>query len=137
MSIEIVRPASTRTDLRIVEVEVERALLADPLPGVPYSFNPYVGCAHACSFSYIPRLRHEDRRVWGTYVQVKRNAPTLLALEVRHRPRERTPVQRGLFEGKGGARTRAKLLTATVHRPRIGRRSRGSPRPSAQGGNTE
>jgi len=70
-----------------VEIEVDRALLPDPLPDVPYSFNPYVGCAHACSFCYVPRLRHEERRLWGTYVRVKRNAPTVLAREVRRLPR--------------------------------------------------
>ncbi len=70
-----------------MEIEVDRALLPDPLPDVPYSFNPYVGCSHACSFCYVPRLRHEDRAAWGTYVQVKRNAPAVLAREVRRLPR--------------------------------------------------
>ncbi len=86
-SLEIVRPASAREDLQVREIEVDRALVPDPLPDVPYSFNPYVGCAHGCSFCYVPRLRREDRWGWGTYVQVKRNAPNVLAREVRRLPR--------------------------------------------------
>lgn len=76
-----------RDSFRIREVMVEHALREDPLPGLDYSFNPYVGCYHACAFCYVPRLLQVDRNEWGTSVVVKRNAATVLAREVRKRPR--------------------------------------------------
>ena len=78
---------SPRDDFRIREVSVDHALRPDPLPDVDYSFNPYVGCFHACKFCYVPRLLQLDRSVWGTSVTVKRNAATVLAREVRKLPR--------------------------------------------------
>jgi DNA repair photolyase len=64
-------------------VTVDRALRADPLPEVDYSFNPYVGCYHGCLFCYVPRLLQLERAAWGTSVVVKRNAATVLAREIR------------------------------------------------------
>jgi DNA repair photolyase len=78
---------SPRDDFRIREASVERALRRDPLPDVDYSFNPYVGCFHACTFCYVPRLLQLDRSAWGSSVVVKRNAATVLAREVRKMPR--------------------------------------------------
>src|SRR5688572_29994177 len=78
---------SPRDDFRIREVTVDHALRADPLPDVDYSFNPYVGCYHACTFCYVPRLLQLDRTAWGTSVVVKRNAATVLAREIRKMPR--------------------------------------------------
>lgn len=78
---------SPRDDFRIREVIVEHALRPNPLPDVDYSFNPYVGCYHACTFCYVPRLLQRNRSEWGTAVTVKRNAATVLAREVRKLPR--------------------------------------------------
>src|SRR5256885_7002523 len=78
---------SPRDDFRIREVTVDHALRPDPLPDVDYSFNPYVGCFHACTFCYVPRLLQLDRTAWGTSVTVKRNAPTVLAREIRKLPK--------------------------------------------------
>lgn len=66
---------------------MDHALRPDPLPDVDYSFNPYVGCFHACQFCYVPRLLQLERPSWGTSVVVKRNAATVLAREVRKMPR--------------------------------------------------
>ncbi|HYR81825.1 MAG TPA: radical SAM protein [Thermoplasmata archaeon] len=66
---------------------VDTALRKDPLPGIDYSFNPYIGCYHACVFCYTPRLMRMDRNEWGTSVVVKRNAATVVAKEVRKLPR--------------------------------------------------
>ena len=82
-----IRPSSPRDSFTIREVEVRTALRADPLPGLDYSFNPYVGCYHGCLFCYVPRLLQLDRAEWGASVTVKRNAATVLAKEVRKLPR--------------------------------------------------
>jgi DNA repair photolyase len=78
---------SPRASFEIREVHVSQALRKDPLPGIPYSFNPYVGCYHGCAFCYVPRLLQVERGAWGTTVVVKRNAATVLAREVRRLPR--------------------------------------------------
>src|SRR3989442_6440636 len=82
-----VRLPSPRDDFAMREVTVGVALRKDPLPGLAYSFNPYVGCYHGCLFCYVPRLMQTDRAAWGASVVVKRNAATVLAREVRKLPR--------------------------------------------------
>lgn len=72
-----------REGFTIRETTVDAALRKDPLPGIDYSFNPYVGCRHGCLFCYVPRLMQTERVAWGTSVVVKRNAATVLAREVR------------------------------------------------------
>src|SRR5207244_6611134 len=76
-----------RAGFKVREVTVDTALRKDPLPGVDYSFNPYIGCYHACVFCYTPRLMRMGRNEWGTSVVVKRNAATVGAKEVRKLPR--------------------------------------------------
>src|SRR2546422_1420433 len=76
-----------REDFKVREVTVDTALRKDPLPGIDYSFNPYIGCYHACVFCYPPRLLQIDRNTWGASVVVKRNAATVLAKELRRLPR--------------------------------------------------
>src|SRR6184192_3694766 len=76
-----------RESFEIREVHVSSALRRDPLPGIDYSFNPYIGCYHGCTFCYVPRLLQIDRNTWGASVVVKRNAATVLAKEVRRLPR--------------------------------------------------
>jgi len=78
---------SPRDDFLIREVHVSSALRKDPLPGIDYSFNPYIGCYHGCTFCYVPRILQIDRRTWGASVAVKRNAATVLAKELKRLPR--------------------------------------------------
>ena len=75
--------ASPRDTFSIRETTVRQALRPDPLPGIDYSFNPYVGCYHGCAFCYVPRLLQIDRAEWGTSVVVKRNAASVLAKETK------------------------------------------------------
>ena len=55
-----------------------------------YCINPYIGCQHACKYcyaeSYTRRFtKHEEN--WGDFVDVKINAPDVLAREVKKKPR--------------------------------------------------
>lgn len=54
-----------------------------------YTVNPYVGCAHSCTYCYARFMRrfsgHKDP--WGAFVDVKINAPDLLAKEIVRKPR--------------------------------------------------
>jgi len=47
-----------------------------------YTANLYRGCTHGCVYCYAPSLTHDERR-WGTYVDVKINAPEVLLRELR------------------------------------------------------
>ncbi len=50
-----------------------------------YALNPYVGCSHACAYCYARFMKrftgHKEQ--WGEFVDVKINAPELLALEAK------------------------------------------------------
>jgi DNA repair photolyase len=50
-----------------------------------YALNPYVGCQHDCVYCYAKFMKrftgHRER--WGEFVDVKINAPELLAKEVK------------------------------------------------------
>lgn len=49
-----------------------------------YVVNPYVGCEHACCYCYACFMRRftGHREPWGSFVDVKVNAPDLLRKEV-------------------------------------------------------
>jgi DNA repair photolyase len=78
-------PAGARIEVR--EVEVDRALQPDG-PGAWY-LNPYVGCMLACPFCYAQHRADFSRGLeglapapWGRWVDVKVNAPEVLAREL-------------------------------------------------------
>jgi DNA repair photolyase len=52
-----------------------------------YALNPYVGCAHECVYCYAKFMKrftgHKER--WGDFVDIKINAPELLAREVKRK----------------------------------------------------
>jgi len=47
-----------------------------------YTANLYKGCTHGCVYCYAPSLTHDERK-WGSYVDVKVNAPQVLERELR------------------------------------------------------
>lgn len=55
--------------------------------GEAWSVNPYFGCAHACSYCYVPDTIHAERKNWGTYAMVKRDLPTRLAKAMQKSPK--------------------------------------------------
>jgi len=52
-----------------------------------YTINLYKGCTHGCVYCYAPSLTHDERR-WGSYVDVKVNAPEVLGRELRELRRD-------------------------------------------------
>jgi DNA repair photolyase len=50
-----------------------------------YVVNPYVGCSHSCRYCYAAFMKrftgHKEK--WGEFVDIKINAPELLAREIR------------------------------------------------------
>ena len=49
-----------------------------------YAINPYVGCSHACRYCYAAFMKRftGHREKWGEFVDVKINAPEVLAKEI-------------------------------------------------------
>jgi DNA repair photolyase len=49
-----------------------------------YTVNPYVGCMHGCTYCYARFIKRftGHREPWGTFVDVKINAPSLLQHEI-------------------------------------------------------
>ncbi len=72
--------------MEIREIRVRSVLSPSGLPGLRYSLNPYRGCQHACRYCYSPSVLRETRP-WGEFVDLKVNAPEVLAKELRNRPR--------------------------------------------------
>ena len=50
-----------------------------------YSFNCYVGCTHACGYCYARFMQrfHPHAEEWGSFVDVRINAPQALARQLR------------------------------------------------------
>jgi DNA repair photolyase len=51
-----------------------------------YTVNLYKGCTHGCVYCYAPSLVHDERE-WGTFVDAKVNAPSVLRAELRDAPK--------------------------------------------------
>jgi DNA repair photolyase len=72
--------------MRVIETG-SRALLSAQTPRsfvreFDYTINPYGGCAFACTYCYVPSIlrgRAESLGGWGAYVEVRVNAPAVLA----------------------------------------------------------
>jgi DNA repair photolyase len=68
----------------INEITAKTILTKTSLPGCDYVVNPYNGCQFACMYCYaaqIARWKH-PKEEWGTYLDVKTNAPQLLKKEL-------------------------------------------------------
>ena len=75
-----------------------------------YAINPYVGCSHACRYCYAAFMKrftgHKER--WGEFVDVKINAPELLAKEIVRRKKGRVWVS-GVCDPYQGAEKKYRL----------------------------
>jgi DNA repair photolyase len=71
------------------EILAKSVLSKSGIDTVSYCVNPYVGCAHGCSYCYASFMKrytghHEP---WGDFVDIKVNAPVVLQRQVsRARP---------------------------------------------------
>jgi DNA repair photolyase len=73
--------------VRIGEVSCKRIINSSGIKGVDYAVNPYIGCAHACTYCYarfMTRWYHRGER-WGSFVDVKKNALECMKQEAKHR----------------------------------------------------
>ena len=71
--------------MKISEIKVKSILSKSQV--YDYALNPYVGCQHDCAYCYAKFMKrftgHKEK--WGEFVDVKMNAPELLAHEVKRK----------------------------------------------------
>ncbi len=67
------------------EIEAKSILSRSGIDGITYCVNPYVGCSHACAYCYASFMKRftGHREPWGSFVDVKLNAPRLLEKQTR------------------------------------------------------
>jgi len=77
-----------RSSVIVKEVECKSVLNKSAL--ADYCINPYVGCQHACKYCYAESYtRRFSKHIedWGDFVDVKINAPAVLAREIKRKPK--------------------------------------------------
>ena len=69
--------------MKIREIESKSILSSSKV--YDYVVNPYVGCQHGCSYCYATFMRRftGHKEPWGEFVDIKTNAPELLAKEIK------------------------------------------------------
>jgi DNA repair photolyase len=88
MSLLQIRPSSTQASPDGNKISVRETKCTTLLhrleygSSAGYTANLYKGCTHGCTYCYAPSLTHDERK-WGRYVDVKVNAPEILAKELR------------------------------------------------------
>jgi len=64
--------------VRVITRRAKSIYTPSRIPGVGWSINQYVGCAFACEYCYAKFLtKWKDYGRWGSWVEVKINAPDL------------------------------------------------------------
>lgn len=74
-------PPATPVRPKIRLVRAKQIIVKSNLPEASYVVNPYTGCQTGCLYCYsafIKRWSGHGREPWGTFVDVKANAPALV-----------------------------------------------------------
>jgi len=71
--------------VQVREIQCKSALTRSGISSVDYALNPYVGCQHACVYCYAVFMKRftGHREEWGEFVDVRVNAPEVLAHQLR------------------------------------------------------
>ena len=71
-----------------MEITCKTILNQSSMGFAEYTLNAYQGCAFSCSYCYVPIMRSRRGRLddsrWGSWVQVKTNAPEVLRSQMRN-----------------------------------------------------
>jgi len=70
--------------IKVNPLVAKSVLTKSGLPGSDWAINPYNGCLFGCMYCYaaqIAKWNHPNEE-WGTYLDVKENAPKLLKVEL-------------------------------------------------------
>lgn len=80
--------------ITIKETKAKSILQKSGLPDADWVINPYTGCEFACKYCYaafIGRFRHPNEE-WGSYVDIKINAPELLKNELKKKLKDKKNI---------------------------------------------
>lgn len=71
--------------MQVKEVKCKTILSKCGIEGLDYSINPYTGCMHGCNYCYADFITmwNPRKEPWGQFVDVKINAPKVLAKELK------------------------------------------------------
>lgn len=75
--------------MKINTIQCKTLLTKSRLPEADYCINPYIGCLHGCIYCYtrfMKRFTGHDEP-WGHFLDVKINAPEVLAKELARKPK--------------------------------------------------
>ena len=75
--------------MNIGETSCKSIINSSGIDGVDYAINPYIGCAHGCTYCYarfMTRWYHQGEQ-WGTFVDIKKGATKCLKKEVEDKKR--------------------------------------------------
>lgn len=78
--------------MKIQIIKCKSILTKSNLPKVDYCINPYVGCLHACVYCYARFMKRFTGHTepWGYFLDIKANAPEILAKELARNPKRGT-----------------------------------------------
>lgn len=86
-----------KTKLKIKEIQAKTIISKTGLPDCDWVINPYTGCRFGCKYCYaafVGRFRH-PREEWGSYIDVKINAPELLRKELTNKLKGKKKIDIG------------------------------------------
>jgi len=80
--------------LLIREIKAKSILTRSGISGVDYCVNPYVGCSHGCRYCYATFMKRYSghTEAWGSFVDVKINAPEILQKQLKKARRGRVMI---------------------------------------------
>lgn len=80
--------------LIIREIKAKSILTKSGIPGVDYCVNPYIGCSHGCRYCYATFMKRYSGHTeeWGSFVDVKINAPEILQKQLKRAKRGRVLI---------------------------------------------
>ncbi|ABN69461.1 Radical SAM domain protein [Staphylothermus marinus F1] len=72
--------------MKIIFINVKKALSRSGLPDLDYALNPYMGCYHGCIYCYARLYTwiKEIRENWGEIIAVKKNLINVLEKEIKY-----------------------------------------------------
>lgn len=85
--------------LKVREIKAKTILSKTGLPDCDWVINPYTGCRFGCKYCYaafVGRFRHPGEE-WGSYVDVKINAPLLLKKELTNKLKRKKQKDIGII----------------------------------------
>ena len=73
----------------IKEKKARSILSKSGISGIDYCINPYTGCSHGCKYCYATFMKRftGHGEAWGSFVDVKINAPEILQRQIKKAPR--------------------------------------------------